>query len=103
MTYSLSRPALIASISYVILGLMILLPFDAKSQSVHNNTFGYRLFLLIIMMIPISLSVYSINCMMVGHCIVWSYVQAIAIAFWVILFATATLVSSERQRDVSLT
>lgn len=105
MKFEFTRPALIASISYLILGLIILLPFGNTyitdpSQPKPQNPLGYRLLLLITMLIPIALSIYSINCMMVGRCVIWSYVQAIAIALWVILFVTATLISSENQNQV---
>ena len=50
---------------------------------------------------PIALSIYSINCMMVGQCVVWSYVQAIVLAIWVLLFMTATFISREHQYEMS--
>ena len=99
----LTRPAIIASIAYIILAFMILLPFPSSSTPLDDDqrpskyNFGYRLLVLIIMLIPIGLSIYSINCMMVGRCAVWSYVQAVAIALWVMLFVIATLLSTERQ------
>lgn len=100
---TLTKPAVIASIAYIIMGFMVLLPFTpyiddstGGRQALPPPTFGYRLLILIIMLIPIALSVYSINCMMVGRCTVWSYVQAIAIAIWVILFATATIMTNRK-------
>ena len=110
----LTKPAIIAAIAYVILGLMILLPFNnswtvVKSESPdaepvvveQSQSFGYRFMLLLIMLIPIALSIYSINCMMVGQCVVWSYVQAIVLAIWVLLFMTATFISREHQYEMS--
>jgi hypothetical protein len=103
---TLSRPAIIASVAYLVLAFMILLPFRSYStnqtEPSNDQTFGYRVLVLMVMLIPIALSVYSINCMMVGKCVVWSYVQAITIAIWVILFIVATLLSSENQREVVL-
>jgi hypothetical protein len=102
----LSKPAILASISYLVLAFMILLPFNSykldPEQPATKQTFGYRLLVLFIMLIPFGLSIYSINCMMVGKCVVWSYVQAIAIAVWVMLFVFATLISTESQREVVL-
>ena len=99
----LTRPAIIASIAYMIMAFMILLPFPVKSTPLDDDRrpsryhFGYRLLVLVIMLIPIGLSIYSINCMMMGRCVVWSYVQAVAIALWVMLFVIATLLSSEKE------
>lgn len=100
MQLELSRPAIIASVAYLFLAFMILLPFPNTGPLEHDekrkNSFTYRLLILVMILIPIGLSIYSINCMMVGHCVVWSYVQAIAIALWVMLFLLLTLISSEQ-------
>ena len=113
MKHFLTKPAIIAAIAYVILGFMVLLPFNSswtvvQSESPNeepiiiqqNQSFGYRVMLLIIMLIPIGLSIYSINCMMVGKCVVWSYVQAIVIVVWVLMFLTATFLSIESQTKI---
>jgi hypothetical protein len=110
----LTKPAVIAAIAYVLLGLMVLLPFNTtwtvvQSESPNgeplvveqSQSFGYRLLLLLIMLIPIVLSIYSINCMMIGNCVVWSYVQAIIIAIWVLMFMTATFMSKESQLEIA--
>lgn len=105
MNIQLSRPAIIASIAYLFLAFMILLPFPntgplendtRNTPSAHQPSFMYRLLVLLLILIPIGLSIYSINCMMVGHCVVWSYIQAIAIALWVMLFLVVSLLSTER-------
>lgn len=110
----LTKPAVIAAIAYVILGLMVLLPFNTtwtvvQEESLNSKpliveqsqSFGYRLLLLLIMLIPIVLSIYSINCMMIGNCVVWSYVQAIVIVIWVLMFMTATFMSKESQLEIA--
>lgn len=107
MHIELSKPAIIASIAYLFLAFMILLPFP-NTGPLENETkmnqqpvgFTYRLLVLIMILIPIGLSIYSINCMMVGHCVVWSYVQAIAIALWVMLFLLVSLLSTERDNTI---
>jgi hypothetical protein len=96
--FKLSRPGLIATVAYTIMVIILLLPFDISTINPNikkKYDFKYRLLLLCILMIPIGFSVYSINCMMVGKCIVWSYIQSIAITLWVMLFITATLLYSE--------
>ena len=104
MHLELSRPAIIASIAYLFLAFMILLPFPntgpVENDEKRKDSFKYRLLILVMILIPIGLSIYSINCMMVGHCVVWSYVQAIAIALWVMLFLLLTLISSEQGNTI---
>jgi hypothetical protein len=94
----LTKPAWIATVAYLILGFMILLPLNNSYITAPDGTlkqagFGYRFLVFLVMLIPIGLSIYSLNCMMVGHCTLWSYAQAIAICIWVILFVVATLVA----------
>jgi len=94
--WKISRPAIIAAIAYAVLALIILLPFDISEAIPDENVkkeynIKYRLWILLVLLIPIGLSVYSIDCMVVGNCIIWSWVQAIIIALWVILFTVVTL------------
>jgi hypothetical protein len=94
MGFQLSTPAIIAAIAYAIMCFVILLPIQPKNQDTKVNTnFGIRLLMVIILLIPFALSVYSINCMMVGDCVIWSYIQAIMIALWVLLFIVLTLLA----------
>lgn len=92
---SLSKPALLASIAYLILAFMIILPFGIKDEKAPKYDFGKRVLIVIIMIIPIALSIYSINCMVVGKCTVWAWVQGIAIAFWVLLFIVMSTIASD--------
>lgn len=105
MKFELTRPAVIAAIAYVIMAFVVMLPFGNiyvfdPTAPPPKQTFWYKVLILVIMLIPIALSIYSINCMMVGRCYIWSYVQAIIIAIWVVLFVTATLISSESQKEI---
>ncbi len=92
--FDLSKPALLAAISYVILAFTIVLPFNIGDG--YTYSFGYRLLLLLILLIPIALSVYSINCMYVGKCYVWSWVNGVVLAIWVLMFVLAVLMSNAR-------
>lgn len=97
----IAKPTVIAAIAYFIMGLVILMPlkigeYDPSYEKTGKFDFGYRLLLLVIMLVPFALSLYSINCMVEGKCMVWSYVNAVAICLWVILFFVASLMSSEK-------
>lgn len=98
----ITKPALLAMISYVILSFVILLPLNNTytndaGQAV-QDTFWTRVLLVIILLIPIALSIYSINCMVVGGCHIWAWVQGIIVAFWVLLFIIASIVVSEEPK-----
>lgn len=97
---NLTKPAFLAAVSYLILGLAVLFPLNQtmcntkdKEQYYMCDPFTMRVLTFIILLIPIILSVYSINCMMVGKCVIWSWVNAIAIVLWVLLFLIASSLS----------
>ena len=99
--FNIAKPTAIAAIAYVIMGLIIVMPlqigdYDPNYVKTGKFDFGYRILLLLILLIPIGLSLYSINCMVNGKCYVWSYINAIAICVLVILFFVASLIASER-------
>ena len=86
----LSTPAVIALVSYLILALIIILPFEipVKDDStgqivVLKYNFVERLLVLLLMTLPIVLSIYSINCMVVGNCELLSYLIAFLTVIWV--------------------
>lgn len=90
----LSQPAYAVAIGYLVVLIIILLPFNIKnvvdpqlsqSMSSHYNL-SERLFLVLLLLIPFGLSIYSINCLVVGKCLTWSWIQSIIILLWIILF-----------------
>jgi hypothetical protein len=104
--FNLSTPAILAFIGYIVLALVVILPF--KYPVVDQNTgeeyvvkydFANRLVVLLVMAIPIALSVYSINCMMVGKCMIWSYIVAIIGVYWVALFVIMALIYTFRNKE----
>lgn len=106
--FKLSKPAYISAIAYLVVIVMILLPFNIKnSLDIDNETeisnqyvFTQRLFLVLLMAIPFGLSVYSINCFAVGKCFVWSYLHSILVVVWVLLFVLGTVISSQSQVEI---
>lgn len=101
---SLTKPAMLAAVAYLIMAFVILLPFNigdcdvtyGEQQNCYN--FWRRLLILILMLIPFGLSIYSINCMMVGNCIVWSWVNGVFVAVWVLLFILAAVMSYDTRK-----
>lgn len=105
---NLSRPAYLAAIAYMIMALVILLPFNVSAgiqPELRELSAGYiftqRLFIVILMLIPIALSVYSINCFVAGNCTTWSWINAIIIMVWVLLFVIGAVLSSHVQSNVA--
>lgn len=97
----LTRPAVLAMVAYLVLAFAILLPLDGFQSCRTNDptcyNFEKRLMTVVLMLIPIGLSIYSIQCMMVGKCVLWSWVNSIFIAVWVLLFLIAIVMSSEKR------
>ena len=88
----ISSPAFIALAAYVILGITVLLPFEYPTVDENNEVWivpydlGQRLITVLLMTIPVALSIYSINCMMVGKCNVLSYIISLVTVLWVAIF-----------------
>ena len=81
----LAYPTIIAGLAYLIMIITVLLPLYNKDKS-QKIDLKSRILLVLLLSIPIALSLYSIDCMIKGRCVVWSYANAIAICLWVILF-----------------
>lgn len=95
----LYTPTIIAFIGYIILAITIILPFEYPvyneldgTTSILKYDFFQRLIMLLIMTIPIILSIYTINCMIGGNCILWSYVVTIMTILWIVIFVISAIV-----------
>lgn len=110
MGMSLYTPAVMAAVAYIIMALVIILPFDYPVYDASSDTeiilkydFTQRLIILLLSAIPIALSVYTINCMMGGKCVVWSYVVAIVTLIYITIFViTALMYTFQRQKQVQV-
>lgn len=93
MGLTLTAPAAIALIAYLIFGLVVILPFDIPMTDQETGKdyivkydFVQRFIVVLLMAIPIALSIYSINCMVAGNCLLWSYVVSTITVFWILMF-----------------
>ena len=105
--FNLYTPTIIAFVGYIILAVTIILPFEYPVYDEVNDTtyivkydFGQRVLMLLLMTIPIVLSIYSINCMMGGNCVLWSYVVSIITIIWVAIFVIAAVVYTFKHKSV---
>lgn len=101
----LSSPAVVALIGYIILCIVVLLPYDMYIYNEESNThekrpyeFPFRLMILLLLLFPFILGIYSINCMVVGNCKLWSWIVAIATLLW----ACVVIVSAITYRSFRL-
>ena len=104
--FNLYPPTIIAFVGYIILAVTIILPFEYPVYDEVNDTtyivkydFGQRVLMLLLMTIPIVLSIYSINCMMGGNCVLWSYVVSIITIIWVAIFVIAAVVYTFKHKS----
>jgi hypothetical protein len=100
----LQAPAYIAALAYAILVITLLLPFEFPTydevtgqEHIVKYDLGQRLIALLLMTIPIALSIYTINCMMAGNCLIWSYVVSIVTVIWVAIFVITAMMYTFRK------
>ena len=93
----ITGPALVALIGYAILVFIVLLPVDMYSYDDKSDkyvkqryNFPYRLLIALLLLFPFLLSVYSVNCMMVGNCVAWSWIVAVITILWAAIIAVTT-------------
>ena len=96
---TLTTPAVVSLIAYLVLAFVVIMPFEfpvvdqeTGKEYIVKYDFAQRLIVLLLLSIPIALSVYTINCMMVGNCTMWSYVVAFLSVFWVVLFVITAII-----------
>lgn len=105
--FNLTRPALVALIGYAILVVIVLLPvdmyrYDDKQGGYVRTKYSlpYRLLVVLLLLFPFLLSVYSVNCMVVGNCIAWSWIVSIITILWAALVAVLTFMTGAFSLDM---
>jgi ABC-type iron transport system FetAB permease component len=87
-----------------VVALVVLLPFDignlfdVEVLGIRNDPNSYnagvRILLLLFILVPMALSIYSINCLIVGNCHIWAWVQTILILLWVVAFVALIIMAT---------
>jgi hypothetical protein len=96
----LSKPAYIAAVAYLILVIVIL--FTPASYAIEGTetekpqSFSNKLVSIILLLIPIALSIYSMNCFVVGGCVVWSWINAVSVLLWVLLLVLVLVLGAKK-------
>jgi hypothetical protein len=96
----LTYPGVVTLVGYALIVFIVLLPIDMYKYDDKTGayvkqkySFPYRLLVALLLLFPFLLSVYSVNCMMVGNCTTWSWVVALLTLLWAILITVTTLSS----------
>lgn len=102
----LTSPAVVTLVGYAILVFIVLLPVDMYTYDDKTDkyikqkySFPYRLLIVLLLMFPFLLSIYSVNCMMVGKCTLWSWVVALLTLLWAIVITVTTFTSGAFSLD----
>jgi hypothetical protein len=102
----LTTPGVITLVGYAVLVFIVLLPidmytYDSKSDKYVKQpySFSYRLLVALLLLFPFLLSVYSVNCMMVGHCTLWSWVVALLTLLWAVIIAVLAFTTGSFSLD----
>ena len=78
----ISKQMKLSLLGYAILLISIFIPYqDTNKNSIPYNL-KRRLQTFFLMLIPITVSIYSINCMVVGKCELWAWYNSFIIFIW---------------------
>lgn len=103
---SITTPAVVTLVGYAILVFLVLLPVDmyayddsAKKYVKQQYDFLQRLLLVLLLSFPFILSIYSVNCMMVGSCVWWSWIVAVVTLVWSVLVLASAFATNSFTLD----
>lgn len=103
---SITTPAIVTLVGYAILVILVLLPVDMYTYDDVTNKyvkqqydFLQRLLIVLLLSFPFILSIYSVNCMMVGSCVWWSWIVALATLVWSVLVLATTFATKSFTLD----
>lgn len=98
--FRITPPAVVTLVAYLIMAFIILMPFDMyawddkQSRYVrYKYSISQRIFLLVLLLFPLLLSVYSVNCFVVGRCHIFSWIVATVTIVWALAVIIAALVN----------
>ena len=102
----MSYPAIVTLVGYAVLVFIVLMPIDMFTYDKKENkyvkqpySFWHRLLLALLLLFPFLLSVYSVNCMMIGNCQLWSWIVAFVTLLWAMLLTISTFTSGSFTLD----
>lgn len=104
--FRLTTPGLVTLIGYALLVVLVLLPFDMyvwdpEQQKLVRRPYsvGSRVLLALLLLFPYLLSVYSVNCIVTGNCVLWAWVLGGLTLLWSALITVFALCSGAFSLD----
>lgn len=101
-----TNPAIVTLVGYAILVILVLLPVDmytyddvASKYVKQKYDFLQRLLIVLLLSFPFILSIYSVNCMMIGSCVWWSWIVAVVTLLWSVLVIATTFATKSFTLD----
>jgi hypothetical protein len=95
----LSSPAYVTLIASLILAIVILLPTNIKVYDPETNDtvlvsydLKKRIVMLLFLLLPMVIHVYSINCLVVGNCNLFAWIVSMLVVLWIISFIVVAFV-----------
>ena len=97
----LTAPAVTTMVAYALLIVLVLLPFNMYAYDSKENkyvtykySFPQRLAIAVLLLLPFLLGIYSVNCMMVGDCVLFSWIVAVITILWAIIVVVLALMNN---------
>ena len=78
----ISKQMKLTLLGYIILLISIFIPYQDTNKKLLPYNLKKRIQTFILMLIPISVSLYSINCMVIGKCELWAWYNSFIIFIW---------------------
>ena len=104
--FKITPPALVTLVGYAILLFVVLLPVDMftyddklKAYVKQKYSFPYRLLIALLLLFPFLLSVYSVNCIIIGNCHLWGWILALLTLLWAVVITVTTFTSGSLDLD----
>ena len=69
-------------LGYLILLLSIFIPYQDTKKKMLPYKLEKRVQIFFLMLLPISISLYTINCMVIGKCELWAWYNSFIIFIW---------------------
>lgn len=108
MLRNLSKQATLALVGYIILIVSVFLPYKVSDEPDNNKYyFSERVIYSIVMLIPILISIYTINCMVLGRkgggvCGALSWMNALSVFGWALLVLFYSLTMFHKSKQTTL-
>ena len=87
----LSKPTQVTAFAYTVLLCAVTLPCCGASYNLKERVSAF-----LGMLLPMAMSLYSLNCMMVGDCKMWAWYNAVLISAWCFMVTVIVLKRKEK-------